>query len=741
MSRLPINFGHNLIDRYLPLIPPGSATDWIQSRSLKGKFVLDPFGAAPDLCVSVARSGARLLVTANNPITRLLIEVSANPPASADLRTALAALSAIRVRDERLEPHITALYQTNCPSCDARVAVESFIWEREAEAPYARLLQCPNCETAGEFPITERDAHSARQFSGGKLHYSRALERVAPLNDPDRVHVEEALNVYPPRAIYALQTIVNKLDLLKLSPAEEKYLFALLLSAFDQANTLWSYPVARERPRQLTIPPVYRENNVWSALERTVDQWQSNQIPVPITFWPVLPPESGGICIFEGPARDFAQQLAELKISAIMTTFPRPNQAFWSLSALWAGWLWGHSAVEHFKSVLRRRRYDWAWHTSATRSALESIRPTLPENLPVLGFISEVEPGFSTAVMVAASLSGYQPEDIALWPDEKLAQIHWRGGTTSTAITAEIGEAIESAAREYLIQRGEPSSYLQLHTAILDMLGSKNLFSPGKSPTESYTKTQQEIQSILDYRHGFLRFGGSEKSFEVGQWWLVDSNEVEPPLADRTEIAVVQYLIQHPGGTLEEIKSGICSQFPGLLYPETKLIYECLESYGEEVESGWRLREQDDPQKRRAELAMMLYAISELGQNLGFDVQDSGAEIHQSNWAQSVWKDKNGQNKYRFYFSASALLGKYLVDQQPNPARGVLVIPGGRANLVMFKLRRDPRLQKIFEQSWQFLKFRQARQLAQNPSLTPEILDEQLGLDPLSYKETQMRMF
>lgn len=132
----------------------------------------------------------------------------------------------------------------------------------------------------------------------------------------------------------------------------------------------------------------------------------------------------------------------------------------------------------------------------------------------------------------------------------------------------------------------------------------------------------------------------------------------------------------------------------------------------------------------------MVNTISELGKKLGFTI-----ESHITENPQCIWIEKYGVAKYVFYFSASALLGKFLVEEDPSPACGVIVIPGGRANLVMFKLRRDPRLQKVFEQGWQFLKYRQARHLANSATLTAENLEAHLVLDPLTYSETQMRMF
>lgn len=733
------NPGNQILARYLPPLPNGIAADWIESQSLKGKLVLDPFGSAPDLSVEAARSGARVIVTANNPITRLLLEVAAHPPIPSELRTVLSALATIRVRDERLEPLITALYQTGCPNCGGNIGAEAFLWEREAPSPYARIVHCPLCHEMGEFPATEADIQNARKFSGGGLHRSRALERVAPLNDPDRVHVEEALNVYPPRAIYALLTLVNKLDVLDLSPEQERYLAAILLSAFDQANTLWPHPIARERPRQLTIPPTYRENNIWLALELAMEQLAANDESVPITYWPILPPEEGGICIFESRIRDLAEQLAEIELGAVLTAFPRPNQAFWSLSALWAGWLWGHETVEHFKGVLRRRRYDWAWHTTAIQAALESLKPAITEGLPIFGIIGESEPGFTTAILLAAFQADLQLEDFTLLSEKKITKIHWKAFQHSCKpedAANTLSDTILNSGQDYLIARGEPSNYLQLHTAILEDICRQNLFPTGYTPADSYTQTQQEIQSMLDFRHGFLRFGGSEKSLDVGQWWLVDDRQANTPLADRVEMAVVNYLIQHPRCSLDEIEAGIQSQFPGVLTPESTLICECLESYGENLGVGWNLREQDAPSKRREELSLMVDIISGMGKKLGFN-----NESHKTKNPYCIWIDQAGVARYAFYISASAMLGKFLVEQDPSPARGIIAIPGGRANLVMFKLRRDPRLQKIFEQGWQFLKYRQARQLANSATLTAENLEANLGLDPLTYSETQMRMF
>ena len=86
-------------------------------------------------------------------------------------------------------------------------------------------------------------------------------------------------------------------------------------------------------------------------LERGLSLWTETGSTVPCEAWPKKIPESGGILIYEGRLKDLAHVVKkEIPIAAVIGSVPRPNQAFWTLSALWAGWLWGKDAVEPYKS-------------------------------------------------------------------------------------------------------------------------------------------------------------------------------------------------------------------------------------------------------------------------------------------------------------------------------------------------------------------------------------------------------
>jgi len=737
----------------LPPIPEGVISTWLQALSdkMEQTWVLDPFGAAPKVAIEAARAGYSVLVAANNPISRFLLEMAAHPPNESELRSALAELAASRKGDERLEPHIRSLYLTRCDQCGKEVEVEAFLWDRgdsiggtdktipTVPVPYARIYHCPYCNANGEFPVIDMDITHAAQFSGSSLHRARALERVAPLDDPDRRHVEEALEVYLPRAVYALFTLINRLDGMSLSPERRRYLTALLLSACDQANTLWPHPTGRARPRALTIPPKFRENNVWLALEQAMQNWVTIGESVPLVNWPERPPREGGITIFEGRLRDVVANLSDISIGAVISALPRPNQAFWTLSALWAGWLWGREAVGPFKSVLRRRRYDWGWHTTALHAAMENLAPHLKPGTPMLGLVGEAEPGFLSAAMIAADNADFEQLGLAMPTEGGQAQISWcRAGkiVLPSASDEERMLTARSAAKEYLQDLGEPSHYLNLHAAALSKLAETHgLCISEQSPADILALVNNNLDEAFSYRGGFLRFGGSDKSLEVGYWWLREIIQKISPLADRVEVELVRHLIAHPGASLLEIYTVLSQAFPGLLTPSAELIQICLESYGEETPPGsgvWRVQAQNAPQMRRADLENIAGLITEIGSSLGYRIEGTQPIL---------WHYEGGQLAYAWYIIASAVIGEHIFAREHTPGKSLIALPGGRSNLVAYKLQHDPRLRQAVEEGWRFVKFRQVRWLAQNPVLARDALDPLLSQDNLTYESPQMRLF
>ena len=723
--------------RYLPPIPNGVATAFLAAYAGTGEhkrsdWILDPFGASPWLATEMARQNNRVLVAVNNPVTHFLFELAANPPSQTDLRAALAELAAAHKGDERLETHLQSLYLTECTKCHQQIPAEAFVWERASGMLVGRLYHC-QCGDSGEYSVTETDRiHAARQAATDSLHRSRALERVAAPDDPDRHHAEEALECYLPRAVYALITIVNKLDSLFLSPERRRALIALVLIACDEASSLWPHPAERPRPKQLTIPPRFLEKNVWLALEQGVNLWSDKEKPINVVNWPQVPDESGGLCLFEGPMRDLAPHLKDLSISAVVTALPRPNQAFWTLSALWSGWLWGREAAAPFKSVLRRRRYDWNWHAAALYAAMKNLSERLPLNTPIFALLCEAEPAFLSAVLLAAAGSGFDLNGLALRTRHDAVQLVWHRRAFShdhqeqTEINA---EAVHQAMRLALQERSEPVTYMYLHAAGLASMASDHSLQWRE---DALNQVHSPILAAL-VMPGFIHHAESANP-EIGLWGLAEWNQEIEPLSDRVEVAVVRHLQKEATCTLRDLELSLNKSFPGVLTPSLGLVRAVLASYAVETGGFWSLRTEDFPTVRRADLEAAAQSLAILGAHMGFTLQRE-----ENPHRLVIWQD-NGEKSYAFYLLASAVTGHILrLNKYPSPVKSFIVLPGGRAGLLAYKLDRDPSLAAMAHR-WNIVKFRHLRRLAEMGGLTRVNLEKNLSSDPIEPPE-QMKLF
>jgi hypothetical protein len=781
--------GPRLLARYLPPFPDGVVSAWLESQIPKGSWVIDPFGASPHSVLEAAQAGYRVLVAVNNPVARFLLEFAAHRASQAELQAALSELASTHRGEERMEPHIRSLYQTTCAACGQSIMAEGYLWEKGADTPYSRIYQCPHCGDEGEHAVNDNDIRLAGQFASTGLHRARALERVCSPDDPDRTIVNEALSHYPSRAVYILFTLINRLDGLTISTTRRQQLRALLIHACDMGNTLWSVSTSRPRPRQLATPSRFRENNIWLALEQGIEICgQPEKLSeVPLVSWPAVPPLEGGICLFEGRLKDLSRSLGRIPIDAVVCAIPRQNQAYWTLSALWAGWLWGKDAVGPFRVVLRRRQYDWAWHTAALHSALQHLAPALKSNTPFFGVLSETEAGFLNAALIASDAAGFALEGIALSEEHAQAQILWKKNLSEDgpgiSLTAET--LLARSIRNYLTERGEPASFLVCSAAGMQALADHRFFwqavnpvpqsstlgdssdeahvTDGTGPSASpelhrlYTSTNATVRRSLINRSEFINFRISDKSStsdssekshpsdpESGLYWLYEATKTNASLADRVEMAIVRYLTQHPHCSLQDIQREVFASFSGLLTPNEELIRTCLESYGESIHSSdddWQLRVQDQPAQRRQDLSDVQSMLTQLGNRLGMRVLEKTLSSKPSRVAIG-WLDAFEQPMYWFYPIVSAVISEMLLLSPPNDCYHVVVLPGSRANLIAYKLNRDPRLAERCKppKGWRFLKFRHLRWQIENPLLTRENLTESLDLDPLTYSTSQLRL-
>lgn len=733
--------------RFLPPLEEGVVSAWLSQNIPTSAWLLDPFGFSPRLAIEAARAGYRVVVTVNNPVTRFLLEMAADPPLESDFKAAMADLSAAKKGEERLSTHLQSLYLTTCESCGREIQAESFLWRKGEDAPYARIYTCPRCEDSGEHSATPEDVERAKKIAAtDSLHRSRAFERVIQINDEDRVFAEEAIEYYLPRPLYVLTTIINRLDSLNLTSERRRALNALLLVAFDAGNTLWSHPAERRRPKQLNIPNQFREHNLWMKLEGGLSLWTGTASGVACKTWPERIPESGGICIYEGRLKDLAHEVRkQIPIAAVIGSLPRPNQAFWTLSALWAGWLWGTEAVEPYKLALRRRRYDWAWNATALNAAFNYLFELLPLGTRFFGLLSEPEPSFLTSALTAASAAGFDLQSAALRTEYDPIQLLWRRGEHLKRATNEASiKTVSEAIHTYLKERAEPASYFHVHAAgMLALTEAHMLKGREEEFDDALRSTHTLIQTALSEDERFVHYSTGE-SVDTGLWGSNDFAEhpsgvsrYSDSLADRVEIAIVTFLQKNPNSIDLDIEGELYPRFPGLLTPSKGMIYSVLNSYAEKEGAAWKLRSEDVASVRRNELITITAMIEAIGKRLSYTTRKQ-----EKNY---LWEESNKDGMppslhYAFYVLASALVGRAMSETPYPPEKTVIVIPGGRAALAEYKKQRDPALAARMKH-YQIVKYRLLRSLVEVPVLTRETFEEQIASDPLEKSKSQMMMF
>jgi hypothetical protein len=728
------------LGRFLPPVPGQMAVGWLKGNLPSGAWLLDPLGSTPQLALEAARAGYRVLVASNNPILTFMLETLAQTPTKADFLAALAELSAARRGDERLETHFRSLYQTECAACHLTIQPQAYLWRRAETQPFARIYRCPNCGDEGERPVTQADIQRLSLPGNPHLHLARAIERVALPGDPLREEVQEIAQFFLSRSLYFLTNLINRIEGLSIPAYRRQLLVALALNVCDDANSLWPYPEGRSRPRQLVIPPVFREKNLWLALEAAQESWILPGSPVPVTRWPDLPPAAGGICIFPGRLKALLPLPETIPLGAVVAVIPRPNQALWTLSAIWSGWLWGRDAVVPLRSALERQRYDWHWHANALYSVFSLLTQSIATEVPIWSMLPESVPGFLNAVLMAADSADLHLQGIAIQREGDLAQIAFQGAAPPLprSRAKKWDDVIQQAVEQQLLQAAEPGQYLPLHAASLAALAEGRLLANGERSIQS------ENLTILQNSFGKVFKGPlivrcerqPSANIETGWWWLAKAwQEGDLALSDKVEVELVKWLIRHPGQSFAAIEAAMFKIFPGLQTPAEELILECLESYAASSGSDpplWQIRPSEVPPVRRADLETIRRGLERLANRLGYR---SEGEIP------IAWKS-NFQVEYLLFPLVSAIIGKHVLKTQSLPAeRCLLVVPGSRINLILYKMNHNPLLAEAVAGGWRVMKFRQLRQMLEQPNLTPSMFEDLVEGDPPRWEEaTQLSM-
>ena len=721
---------------YLPLVPAGVVRRWLTENFSPSDWVLCPFGGSPPVALEAAQAGFRVLMPIHNPILRFLVKKTAAPPSLDELNSTLVKLASSYKGKERLKPHLLSLYETDCPPCGRKTSAVSFTWDRSTREPVSKLCRCSACGEESRSDVNEADRSKALAFSDQSPTHARALTRVISPSDPIRFQVENALASYPPRSVYALFTALNKVTGFNLPAEERSQMEILLLHAFSLCSQTL---VERDQAGEERDPDreYYQEENVWFAMENALESWTGDGRRVPVTSWPEAPPEGGGITIFPGRIKELTPQLIGFPIQGLLMVYPRPTLEFWSLSALWSGWLWGQDAAAPLRGILSGRDLDWPWMTRASQITLQELSEVLPDQIPVLGLMAEVNT-LSLLSWASGSLAaGMKSTGLTLDPDLRQGQSRWIINPSVSKLEGNVDHRviIREAGLEILKTAGEPKHTLSLYCA-----GIANLAKAGFPEPESkmanagdyYDQFLVDFEENIAYRQGFLHYP------EIDSWWHQELDPLPMTQSDQVEIQLVRALLNNDGKTKEsDLFQAIYDAFPGVDTPRFGLIEACLSSYAEQTPGqppSWKIKATDQPTNRFHDLKEMEEILTSMGRELGFQVSSEEAPV---NLSLVIW-ERTGSIVERFYISASGILSKIVTLGENNLEKGWIILPGSRAGIIHYKMRQNPILAKIILENWQLIKYRHMRRLFEQGGIRLDNFRERFCLDPFTSDSPQL---
>lgn len=711
------------LGRFLPPLPRGVVVEWLDANTQPGDLILDPLGANPMAALEAARGSRRVLFARNNPVIWLILEALASAPSEKQIRGVVSKLLLSRQMNETLDSHLQSIYATACVECGNRIQPQGFIWELNALAPTAKVYTCPQCGDAGERPVSSQDIHNLERLGKIGLHRIRAFQRVMQGGDYEKESIESALNCYLPRAIYVTMLLVNRLDGLVMEMAERKLIQAILLAAFDDATSLWHWPEKDHRHLQLTLPSRFIEKNLWLSLDSAPKTWASDGLPIPVSYWPKLPPREGGICLYQRRLADQKSLLKVEKPAALISVFPRPNQAFWTLSALWSGWLWGRKGVMPMRSALSRRRYDWHWFAQAISASFKPLTASLDPQTRAFGLFPQVTANFYLGLQAGMCIAGFESVGAAYRPADDLVQCQWKLTSNQTSLR---DNNLRFLISDFLNKRGEPASFMEiiLHCLTEISLAASLPLQVNTLGESLFSQIQEEVTAILRDE----QFAQSFKSNLPGgsQWWLCDTGSSKPPLSERVEVFIRDLLHKSEPINNRDLERLLCGQFRGSQTPSAEFIRLCLESYADPTLNNvhsFLLQPEECQTRRDADLAEMRSILYTCTERLGI-IRETDAES-------MVWKTQQGQISHRYFLTIASALAEIVFSCiSDESVKNVIIFPGSRSRLINYRLKHDPRLEAKVEENWHFAKFRTMRRLAQQEHLTHDLWNELIESDP-----------
>jgi hypothetical protein len=533
-------------------------------------------------------------------------------------------------------------------------------------------------------------------------HYQQLRDRFPVLDGRTEI-VDELLDLYTSRNLYALQTIANKIDVEIREPSLAAAFRLALAACLLPASKLNGYPgrvaslrISGGHVRQ-PASRFQREANVWRLFESAV---QDVRIAISALGRDRRPArlaagleDLGGVAAANvlwircRPAV-IGQYLPPDHVDMVLSSVAdAPSVDELSFEYLATGWLIGREAAETLRLEplfgSAPARSDGAQAT-ALRHAMTSAAGALKPDGWFVVMIDGDDPDRLLAVATAGAAAGLELVDVIHRESRRSGDgltLHFRkpsaedrlrdavqtrplrlGADEGHLTYPELAEAIDHAAVELLRARGEPAGLTRIAAAVVLGLQRAGLLrrvamakgngdaDPETAPDARLERGGAALLATLlreelwrDEHRSLVRLGDAEQP----QWWLRNPGLAESPLADRVEWSTFSVL--STAGRLDEqgFLDRIYALFPGLDSPDEELVRACLAAYAVVGERG-QLRGQDELTQRLEDHARVIGTLVDYGHRLGLRAWVSKREQDRS-YAGATLLDRLHDDERRVY--------------------------------------------------------------------------------------------
>ncbi len=710
---------------FLPPLPNHVFKAWISENQLEHHYLIDPISANPLLPITLAANGYKVISSRSNPINWLITEVLSDKDCQTKINRVVNKLLIRRKDGKSVEEIMENMYRTPCSACSKRIQPQGFVWEKGAAMPTSRVYACPHCGDSGEREISDEDRDNLTQLGNLDIHIARAIQKVNPINRNENASMRDALDCYLPRALYACMLLVNRSQLLALDKTARQFLRAALLVVFNDAHALHHWPDRDYRFLQLSVPQRFFEKNLFLSLTTAHLQFPQCDQTIPITYWPYLPGESGGVCFFHSRLAEQKDIFSGIEPCTAVTVFPRPGRAYWTLSAIWAGWLWGKNAVQPIRSALRRRRYDWAWYAKAIFQSIRRLQPSSADATRVFALFPGFTPNLVFGLFTGMRCAGFDLQGAAFREKENALQAEWKTGS-QLEMAGSDNFNLDHVIQHALTGLNKPLLFqdILLFTIIQLALNRELADNITNIEDTAYSRYNNLINQQIE-RAAYISTAEKGTPSTTIYFNRISPSEAEP-LAEQIETVIFQLLDHSWEIPMQSIDRLVCKRFPGNRTPSKELITMIVNAYGKQVkekEDVFQRRENEGLRKRQEDLKAISELLLDLGRDLGYQVMQ-GPPI--------IWKDPQPEStSHQFYLTNTMRISETVFQTAAiEKTSRYLVYPASRAGLLYFRLGQDPQLVNAIEDGWHLVKFRHVRRIAEKQSLTRAFWTDMVDKDP-----------